>query len=114
MKFKRCDRCNVEIEDKKGMAKALELLSEAAIKIAEQMKGKPVGYQLYRGEAPADLCPACQKSLQAWIKEGSKSQHQNEEQEPASDRNTKIVIAAIEDPTQPNPAGPKTVEFGKF
>lgn len=116
MKFKRCDRCNREIEEKRGWAKAVEFLATATTKLTAAMRGEPVDceYQLYRGEEPADLCPDCQKSMQEWLKAGSKSQHQNEQQEPEADRNKKIVIAAIDDPTQQNPTGPKVVDFGNF
>lgn len=113
MKFKRCDRCNVEIEEATGKAKVWEFITENITNITRAIAGKPT-MAVYRDKEPADLCPDCKKDFDRWLKAGSKSQHQNEEQEPASDRNTKIVIAAIEDPTQPNPAGPKTVEFGKF
>lgn len=116
MKFKRCDRCNREIEEKKGWAKAVEFLKNSVTQISAAMRGEPIDfeYQLYRGEEPADLCPDCQKSLQEWLKAGSKSQHQNEQQEPKADRNPKIVIAAIDDPTQQDPTGPKVVDFGNF
>lgn len=113
MKFKRCDRCNVEIEEKRGWAKAVEFLTNAATQISAAMRGEGKEFEchLYRGDEPADLCPDCQKSLQEWMKAGAKSQHQNEQQEPASDRNTKIVIAAIEDPVRQDPT---TVKFGNF
>ena len=112
MNYKRCDRCNKEIEEKKGWAKAVEFLVTATAQISAAMRGKAgeFDYLLYRGGEPADLCPDCQKSLQEWLKAGSKSQHQNKKQEPEADRNKKIVIAAIDDPVQT--AG--TVEFGKF
>ena len=113
MKFKRCDRCNREIEEATGKAKVWEFITENMINITRAIAGKPT-MAVYRDKEPADLCPDCKKDFDRWLKAGSKSQHQNEQQEQEADRNPKIVIAAIDDPRQQDPTGPKVVDFGNF
>lgn len=109
MNFKRCDRCSEEIKEKVGIAEALTVMTDMVMRAVNAMTGKPT-YEIYKGETKADLCPACRKSFSEWMDAGAKSQHPDQQEKQESNRNTKIVVAAIEDPIME----PEKIKFGNF
>lgn len=103
MKFKRCDRCNSEIKQAKGLELGMSVICDALKEFAFSLSGKPK-YELYRDEEKADLCPACKKSFDEWMKAGAESQHQNQQEEAEPNRN-------IETEQETEPSEQKTQTF---
>lgn len=71
MEFKRCDRCGEEIKPQKGMPNMLNLISKTINEAFNKLAGKP-DYIITDKHTlkPADLCPACQKSFEDWMRNG--------------------------------------------
>lgn len=105
-----CDRCKKEITQATGIAGALIAASSAVKAWALTATGKPK-YEVFRNGEKADICPDCKKSFEDWLQAGEPVGNNRGQtgDKPGTNRNTKIVVAAIEDPTEPG-----TVEFGNF
>lgn len=109
MNYKRCDRCGKEIIETTGLKSAWENACETMQSIVKAINGDHM-YKIRHEEGEADLCPACRKSFDEWMKAGAKSQHPDQQEEPEPDRNIEteqIVVARI-------PKGPESLKFGDF
>ena len=109
MKIARCDRCGAEIREATGKAKVWEFITENITNITRAIAREPI-MAVYRDQEPADLCPDCKKAFDRWMKDGAKSQHQDQQKEQEPDRNIEteqIVVARI-------PKGQEPLKFGNF
>lgn len=103
MNIKRCDRCNAEIKKGNFLQIGIEEMGNLLLKAVGVLTGKP-NFEIYRDDHPADLCPACKKSFDAWMKAGGGSHQKDEETMP---KESKFVLAKIED-------HPESIKFGDF
>lgn len=100
MNQKKCDRCGKEItkEENTGLFASI---ANAMVEIANIVTKKP-DYLLHdkRNHIDVDLCPACQKSLEEWMRNGKREKH------PEGVR--QVSIYAISDKK------PEDITFGDF